>query len=809
MRDYISSIVSERDFSTTVKEQREITANDVYLSSYRFVSYTELSSEDIQKLSSNTLYGIVTDNQGNTILEEVIAQNVPLVRSETDGNGGTYTPVASKKYTGFKLIFNDTITSDEFKNIHIAFDYSTVPSKQMVAEKLREVENLYPDNVQKSVELWNKAGMYVTTDENGASATISKAYQMSVVPVKFDMYGNSGTATLFSGNELFNESYFTLSNLLVDRTTLTGQYIMLVPEGLEPISIETTEDTFKIANKPSEVIPNYQGTGQTAYIFDYHLSEGNKYSSTSYTIYTKLKATLSMQPGKYAMGVALTWDQSEVVQGGYPSTDTFDLNRNGSITDKIHFISRDIIYNTPEELVVTKSVKASEESNYHLDTKVDKDSDISYRLQLFNRSRSKIERNVSLIEVLPRIGDRRIVENETGEYVNRGSQFDVFLKEAIPNVEGYTVYYSTDAPVANLSENLSANWKTADQISDFSSVRMIKLQMNDGVELAPNTFKEFYVSARVGDNAEVGQIAYNSVGLIKNNSPVGAIESVSSSVQVVDYTVSGKVYADIAKDGVYQDQDSPLANRTVKLYKVENGVETLVDTKTTDASGDYAFKVNYRGDYKVTVEPAIEERINDKAVKSNVLIVGNDVNAKGQKDFTLSLNHPNEVINVAIYSEEIAKIGGKVEAKFVSEFGREIKASEIVVRDQEVGTDYNALDKGVRMFEERGYIYYLKKTPENVQGKVTKEDQTVTFVYAQGGRYIPEVPGMYFPDVPYDKTPEEPSDNPALPYVPGYTPKDKDGNPLKPVDPEDKTKGYVPPSIVNPQDPTENTRVPY
>ncbi|MBF0781243.1 MULTISPECIES: hypothetical protein, partial [unclassified Granulicatella] len=51
--------------------------------------------------------------------------------------------------------------------------------------------------------------------------------------------------------------------------------------------------------------------------------------------------------------------------------------------------------------------------------------------------------------------------------------------------------------------------------------------------------------------------------------------------------------------------------------------------------------------------------------------------------------------------------------------------------------------------------------------------------------------------VPYDKTPEEPSDNPALPYVPGYTPKDKDGNPLTPVDPEDKTKGYVPPSIVN------------
>ncbi|MBF0806999.1 hypothetical protein IR116_09780, partial [Streptococcus sp. 19428wA2_WM07] len=64
------------------------------------------------------------------------------------------------------------------------------------------------------------------------------------------------------------------------------------------------------------------------------------------------------------------------------------------------------------------------------------------------------------------------------------------------------------------------------------------------------------------------------------------------------------------------------------------------------------------------------------------------------------------------------------------------------------------------------------------------------------------------PPVPYDDTPLVPGDNPPLPYIPGYTPKDPDGNPLKPVDPTDPSKGYVPPSITDPNDPAKDTPVP-
>ena len=46
-----------------------------------------------------------------------------------------------------------------------------------------------------------------------------------------------------------------------------------------------------------------------------------------------------------------------------------------------------------------------------------------------------------------------------------------------------------------------------------------------------------------------------------------------------------------------------------------------------------------------------------------------------------------------------------------------------------------------------------------------------------------------------------------LPYVPGFTPEDKDGNPLKPVDPKDPSKGYIVPDL--PTDPSQDTPINY
>ncbi|MCT0022670.1 LPXTG cell wall anchor domain-containing protein [Weissella confusa] len=57
----------------------------------------------------------------------------------------------------------------------------------------------------------------------------------------------------------------------------------------------------------------------------------------------------------------------------------------------------------------------------------------------------------------------------------------------------------------------------------------------------------------------------------------------------------------------------------------------------------------------------------------------------------------------------------------------------------------------------------------------------------------PLEPGQGTPDTPGD------TDNPTLPYVPGFTPEGPDGTPLEPVDPNNPSAGYWPPAT-----PTDN-----
>nr|MBW3455088.1 hypothetical protein [Streptococcus mitis] len=75
----------------------------------------------------------------------------------------------------------------------------------------------------------------------------------------------------------------------------------------------------------------------------------------------------------------------------------------------------------------------------------------------------------------------------------------------------------------------------------------------------------------------------------------------------------------------------------------------------------------------------------------------------------------------------------------------------------------------------------------------------------------PNIPGQPTDPIKYPNDPTDPTkpgnDKPVLPYVPGYTPKDKDGNPLKPVDPNDPTKGYEVPNV--PTNPGEDTPINY
>ena len=144
----------------------------------------------------------------------------------------------------------------------------------------------------------------------------------------------------------------------------------------------------------------------------------------------------------------------------------------------------------------------------------------------------------------------------------------------------------------------------------------------------------------------------------------------------------------------------------------------------------------------------------------------------------------------------------KLVVKYVDENGKDLIPAETT--EGKVGDEYSTSGKVIN-----GYV--LVRVDGEAKGKIGKDGSTVTYVYKPIGSWIPNIPGqptnpIKYPNDPQDPTkPGQPTE--VLPYVPGYTPEDKDGNPLKPVDPTDPTKGYVVPNI--PTDPSQDTVINY
>ena len=144
----------------------------------------------------------------------------------------------------------------------------------------------------------------------------------------------------------------------------------------------------------------------------------------------------------------------------------------------------------------------------------------------------------------------------------------------------------------------------------------------------------------------------------------------------------------------------------------------------------------------------------------------------------------------------------KLVVKYVDEKGKDLIPSETT--EGKVGDEYTTTGKVIP-----GHL--LVRVEGEAKGKIGKDGSTVTYVYKPIGSWIPNIPGqpttpIKYPNDPADPTkPGQPTD--VLPYVPGFTPEDKDGNPLKPVDPTDPTKGYVVPNI--PTDPSQDTVINY
>ena len=94
-----------------------------------------------------------------------------------------------------------------------------------------------------------------------------------------------------------------------------------------------------------------------------------------------------------------------------------------------------------------------------------------------------------------------------------------------------------------------------------------------------------------------------------------------------------------------------------------------------------------------------------------------------------------------------------------------------------------------------GYMTYGIKNP------YIPQTSDIKYVYNKLGNWIVSNPDGSTTSIIYPNDPSDPTkiadssvpDYPVIDFLPGYTPEDHMGTPLVPVDPDDRTKGYIPP----------------
>ena len=111
-------------------------------------------------------------------------------------------------------------------------------------------------------------------------------------------------------------------------------------------------------------------------------------------------------------------------------------------------------------------------------------------------------------------------------------------------------------------------------------------------------------------------------------------------------------------------------------------------------------------------------------------------------------------------------------------------------------------------------MYQLGDTTYGIQNPYIPQTFDIKYVYNKLGHWIVSNPdgsttSIIYPNDPSDSTKIADSsvpDYPVIAFIPGYTPEDHMGTPLVPVDPDDRTKGYIPPT---PSDNGTDTTITY
>lgn len=425
----------------------------------------------------------------------------------------------------------------------------------------------------------------------------------------------------------------------------------------------------KIADPTIMTVENYQGSGKTAVIVDY----GTIKKSTYYPIKLKLRATKYAARGASDFVNYMTYDDNDFIRP-LPATnnandyvDALDLDQDGNTSEIFMQKHTTVTFVPPLELVIKNAVKQDVE--FQQEVTGDLGYDVTQKINIFNNSIKDID-TLSIIDVLPHKDDHSISPNEEGEYPKRNSTFPMSLTKSLEEANDQTVndkvnfFYQLTDQGSDLASVRDGQWLTANQVTDFSKVRSVKIVLKDGQALKSKEELNILLPSKIPGDTKLDEekdVAVNSSAFSTDGTSY--TEGNITKVRFTTYKVTGIAFLDRDKDkdGRYNSNDDRLQkNVTVKVLNKDGSQAVDFNNKPiigkTDENGAYSLPVYKRGNYVVAFVKSAGQKFN--AATSGEETVANSIDPATIKDntaqtmaFALNPAHRSQIKNVALLAQ--------------------------------------------------------------------------------------------------------------------------------------------------------------
>ena len=235
---------------------------------------------------------------------------------------------------------------------------------------------------------------------------------------------------------------------------------------------------------------------------------------------------------------------------------------------------------------------------------------------------------MTVYDTLPQIGDRNVFAT-----TDRGSEFDVRLREGITPPEGYSVYYTTSTGVyqKSMADRVDANIWT-NSVSDDSAVTAFKIVANEGTALNGESTFEVRIPAQVPNQLDDASMAKlhektsqdqtsGTATWLEVNNSFGFITTESPSVKESNTVWARIPFAGFCVKKVDGTSDSALSDAEFELTDAEGQV---VATATSGEDGMFSFRELTEGRYTLT-ETKVPDGYMDNKLSITVTITQNPV----------------------------------------------------------------------------------------------------------------------------------------------------------------------------------------